>query len=134
VRDDLFALAGQYNGASAVYWTDRVNSTFDELARGGDELLEEEAAVVKVSFTPVLGPDLEYRRDVRVGDIVGYDLPGLSPAKDKIRQATTTVTVASGEPTERVTVVVGSPDAAMSRTLQQQTARALRNINIIQRS
>lgn len=103
-----------------------------ELTRGGDEALQENAGPVKVSFTPALGPDLQYRRDVRVGDIVGYDLPGLDPAKDKIREATTVVTVAPGQQTETVSVVVGTPDAPTTRT-QQQTARALRAINVIQR-
>lgn len=104
-----------------------------ELTRGGDEALEEAAGLVKVAFSPTLGPDLEYRRDVRIGDIVGYDLPGLAPDKDKIREATTTVSVESNKPTETVSVVVGTPDAPTTRT-QQQTARALRAINVIQRS
>jgi hypothetical protein len=104
-----------------------------ELTRAAQEALDEGAGTVKVSFSPVLGPDLEYRRDVRVGDIVGYDLPGLDPAEDKIREATTTVTVTSGQPTETVSVVVGTPEAASSRQ-QQQQIRALRAINVIQRS
>jgi hypothetical protein len=104
-----------------------------ELSRAAQEALDEGAGTVRVSFTPVLGPDLEYRRDVRVGDIVGYDLPGLDPAEDKIREATTTVTVQSGQATEQVSVVIGTPDAVSDRTrLQQQ--RALRAINVIQRS
>lgn len=105
----------------------------DELTRAGQEGLDKGAAIAKVSFSPVLGPDLEYRRDVRVGDIVGYDLPGLDPAEDKIREATTIVTIVDGEPTERVSVVVGTPEAADDRA-QQQQRRALRAINVIQRS
>lgn len=104
-----------------------------ELTRAGQEALAAGAGPVKVAFTPLLGPDLEYRRDVRVGDIVGYDLPGLAPAEDKIREATTTVSVEAGQATEQVSVVVGTPDAPATRT-QQQTAKALRDINIIKRS
>ncbi len=104
-----------------------------EATRAGQEALAVGAEPRKISFESVLGPDLEYRQDVRVGDIVGYDLPGLAPASDKIREATTTVSVESGQATERVQVVVGTPDAPTSRT-QQQTARALRSINQIQRS
>lgn len=104
-----------------------------ELTRAAQEELDERAGPIKVSFTPTLGPDLEYRRDVRIGDIVGYDLPGLDPAKDKIREVTTEVTVTRGKPTETVSVVVGTPDAPTSRS-QQQVARALRGINGIQRS
>lgn len=104
-----------------------------ELIRGGDEDLAESAGLVRVAFTPQLGPDLKYRRDVRVGDIVGYDLPGLAPAKDKIREATTVVTVEPGQQSESISLILGTPDAPTSRT-QQQTARALRNINVIQRS
>jgi hypothetical protein len=104
-----------------------------ELTRAAQEALDEGAGIVKVSFTPLLGPDLEYRRDVRVGDIVGYDLPGLDPAEDKIREARTTVTFESGQPTETVSVVVGTPEAVSDRTQQQQN-RALRAINVIQRS
>lgn len=130
---NLSAIASQYNTESAEHWNDRVASTFRELSRGGDEALESGSGLVRVKFSPTLGPDLEYRRDVRVGDIVGYDLPGLEPAKDKIREATTVVAVESGVPTETVTVVVGTPDAPTSRT-QQQAARALRGITVVQRS
>ena len=104
-----------------------------ELTRAAQESLTEGAGPVSVSFVPTLGPDLEYRSDVKVGDIVGYDLPGLDPAEDKIREATTTVAVENGQPTERVAVVVGTPDAPTSRT-QQQAARALRAVTAIQRS
>jgi hypothetical protein len=104
-----------------------------ELTRAANEALTEGAGPIKVSFTPTLGPDLEYRRDLRVGDIVGYDLPRLEPAKDKIREATTVVSSDNGQPTEQVSVVVGTPDAPTSRT-QQQTAKALRAITVIQRS
>lgn len=104
-----------------------------EATREAQQALEAGRGPVKVSFTPMLGPDLEYRRDVRIGDIVGYDLPGLDPAQDKIREATTTVASESGKPTESTEVVVGSPDAPSTRT-QQQAAKALRSINVIQRS
>lgn len=104
-----------------------------ELTTAGQKELDAGKGPVKVSFTPMLGPDLEYRRDVRVGDIVGYDLPGLDPAEEKIREATTVVSRDSNEATERVSVVVGTPDAPQTRT-QQQAARALRAITAIQRS
>jgi len=104
-----------------------------ELTRAGEEAIEEGAGAVKVAFQPVLGPDLEYRRDVRIGDIVGYDLPGLEPAEDKIREATTTVTVEEGQPIEQVSVIVGTPDAALTAE-QKKSIRALRAINVIQRS
>lgn len=104
-----------------------------EALREAQQSLDAGKGPVKVSFTPALGPDLEYRRDVLVGDIVGYDLPGLDPAEDKIREATTTVASASGQATESTSVVVGTPDAPSSRS-QQQAAKALRAINVIQRS
>ena len=104
-----------------------------EATREGQQALDSGKGPVKVSFTPMLGPDLEYRRDVTVGDIVGFDLPGLDPAEDKIREAETTVSVESGKPTEYTSVVVGTPEAASTRS-QQQTAKALRGVNVIQRS
>ena len=104
-----------------------------EMAREGDKALAEGANPFEVQFTPVLGPDLEYRRDVNVGDIVGYDLPGFAPGTEKVRQVTTTVEVRSGEPTERIEVVVGTPEAGLTRP-QKQTARALRGVATIQRS
>lgn len=104
-----------------------------ELTRAATEELEEGVGAVSVKFTPVLGPDLQYRRDVRLGDIVGYDLPGLEPGKDRIREATTIVAARNGQATETVSVVVGHPDAPLTRT-QQQAARALREINVIKRS
>lgn len=104
-----------------------------EAMREAQQALDAGRGPVKVSFTPMLGPDLEYRKDVRVGDVVGYDLPGLDPAEDKIREATTTVSADSGKATEDISVVVGTPDAPSSRS-QQQAAKALRGINVIQRS
>ena len=104
-----------------------------EATREGQQALDAGRGPVKVAFTPMLGPDLEYRRDVKVGDIVGYDLPGLDPAEDKIREATTTVSAEAGKKTEDISVVVGTPDASSSRS-QQQAAKALRAVNVIQRS
>lgn len=104
-----------------------------EMTRAAQEALAEGAGPVRVTFVPKLGPDLEYRRDVRVGDVVGYDLPGLEPAQDKIREATTVVTVENGQPTESVSVVIGTPDTPTPRSAQQ-VARALRAVNVIQRS
>ena len=104
-----------------------------EATREADQALESGRGSVKVSFTPMLGPDLEYRRDVKVGDIVGFDLPGLDPAQDRIREAETTVSSETGKPTEQTSVMVGTPESASSRT-QRQTAKALRSINVIQRS
>jgi hypothetical protein len=134
------------NSAAETLWSASVEAVVDqrqvdpesaeklaEMTRAGQEALAAGAEPRKVSFTSVLGPDLAYRRDVNVGDVVGYDLPGLDPAEDKIRQATTTVQVEPGKATERVSVVVGTPDAPASRD-QQQTARALRAVTAIQRS
>lgn len=129
----LAGIAGQYGPASASHWAARVAAVVLELGDAGREVLAERAGPVSVTFTPTLGPDLEYRRDVNVSSRVGVDLPELPPMTDKIRQAETTVSVESGQATERVQVVVGTPDAPTTRT-QQQTARALRSINQIQRS
>lgn len=104
-----------------------------EYTRAAQEALAEGAGPTKVSFTPTLGPDLVYRRDVRVGDVVGYDLPGLPPAAEKIRQATTTVVQSQGQATESVKVVVGTPDAPLTYP-QRQAARALRAVSTMQRS
>lgn len=104
-----------------------------EATREAQAALDAGVGPVKVSFTPKLGPDLVYRRDVKVGDIVGYDLPGLDPAEDKIREATTTVSSDSSNATETTEVVVGTPDAPTPRS-QQQAAKALRAVNVIQRS
>ena len=104
-----------------------------EMTRAGAEALASGAGPVSVSFTPVLGPDLAYRRDFVVGDIVGYDLPGLDPASEKVRQVTTTVQAGSSGPTESIDLVVGTPDAPTKRT-QAQAAKALRAVTAIQRS
>lgn len=104
-----------------------------EALRTAQEALEAGRGPVKVSFTPVLGPDLTYRRDVIIGDRVGYDLPGLEPAEDRIREAKTTVSSSAGKLTEDISVTVGTPDAPATRS-QKQTAKALRDINVIQRS
>lgn len=132
--------------AAEIAWGDVVESVIDqrqiasdspdmeaEMLRAAQEALDEGGEQIKVEFEPVLGPDLKYRRDVRMGDIVGYDLPGLAPAKEKIREATTVVTVQDGQPTETTTVMVGTLDAMMSRA-EQQMAKALRTIDVIKRS
>jgi len=129
----LNAVVAQYGPASASHWAARVAAVVLELGDAGREVLAERAGPTSVTFTPTLGPNLEYRRDVRVGDRVGVDLPGLPPITEKIREATTTVSVEPGQPTERVQVVVGTPDAPTSRT-QQQTARALRELSQLKRS
>lgn len=104
-----------------------------ELTRAAREALVEGAGPTRVAFIPMLGPDLRWRRDLRIGDIVGYDLPGLGAEKDKIREATTVVSAVEDEATVRTSIVVGTPDAPSARS-QQQTARALREINVIKRS
>lgn len=104
-----------------------------EMTRAGQEALDAGSEPRQVGFDVELDKDVQYRRDVNIGDIVAYHLPGLDPAVEKVRQATTTVSVESGQATERVALVVGTPDAPMTRT-EQQTARALRDINLIKRS
>lgn len=104
-----------------------------ELTRAGEEAIEQGQGPLSVSFVPILGSDQQYRRDIKIGDIVGYDLPRLDPAKDKIREATTTVTLEAGQPMETVQLVVGTPDAPTTRS-QQQVARALRSVTVLQRS
>lgn len=133
VRTSLSVLEGAYVSASASHWAARVAAVVLELGDAGREVLAERAGPTSVVFTPTLGPDLEYRRDVDVASRVGIDLPGLPPMTDKIREAMTTVSVESGQPTERVQVVVGTPDAPTTRT-QQQTARALRELSQLKRS
>lgn len=134
------------NSSAETLWSASVEAVIDqrnidptsleklaEATRAGQEALAIGAEPRRIGFDSMLGPDLVYRRDVRVGDIVGYDLPGLAPAEEKIREATTTVSVEAGQATERVSVVVGTPDAPATRD-QQQTAKALRAVTAIQRS
>lgn len=111
---------------------DNVNK-LAELTREAQKALDEGAGLVEVRFTPRLGADVIYRRDVKVGDIVGYDLPGMVPGKDKIRQVRTEVRRQSGRPTEQIEITVGTPNAPED-PIGGQTARALRGINVIERS
>lgn len=111
---------------------DNVNK-LTELTREGQKELDEGAGLVEIRFTPLLGGDIRYRRDLKVGDIVGYDLPRLPPGKDKIRHVRTEVTVRNGQLTEQLTFTVGTPDAP-DDPIGGQAARALRDINVIERS
>lgn len=104
-----------------------------ELTRAGTKALDEGEGLREIRFVPQLGGDVVFRRDLRVGDIVGYDLPRLPAAKDKIRQVRTDVTVESGQPTEQITITVGTPDAPED-PIGGQTARALRDVRAIERS
>lgn len=104
-----------------------------ELTRAAQKELDEGKSVPEVRFSPSLDADVVWRRDIQIGDIVGYDLPRLPPSKDKIRQVRTEVTVQNGQPTETVKLTVGTPDSPEDPA-GGQTARALREINAIQRS
>lgn len=105
-----------------------------ELTREGQKELTEGAGLIDVRFRPRLHSDVVYRRDIRIGDIVGYDLPRLPPSKDKIRQVRTEVVVRNGAPTEQVTITVGTPNAPEEDPAGGQTSRALREVNALQRS
>lgn len=111
---------------------DNVNK-LSELTREGGKDISEGAGEVAVTFKPRLNPDLALRQDIRVGDIVGYDLPRLPPGKDKIREVKTVVTNQNRQATETVTITVGTPESSTDPT-QRQSRRALRDIDVLQRS
>lgn len=106
----------------------------DEIVQAGVKALAEGATQVSTSFTVADGPDVVYRRDYAVGYVVGVELPGLpgQVSDDVVREVTTTV---SPDEPERVDIVVGSPGATSASTKQaQQLAKALRRINLLERS
>lgn len=117
-------------GHAAETFVDQRNidpASVDKLAEGtreGQKAIAEGANPMKVTFVPTLGPDLEYRRDVILGDLVGYDLPNREPAEDRVREVTTVVAVESGQPTEQVSVLVGTPQVDG----EQKTLRAVTKI------
>jgi hypothetical protein len=126
-------------------WNTVIEQTIDqrqtvepaEMLRAAHEALDEGAGTVKVSFTVADGPDVQYRRDYAIGYRVGVDLEGLPDAvsDNVIREVTTTVSNQSGEPTERIQVVVGTPDASNQQTKSaRQVAKALRRVTAIERS
>lgn len=104
-----------------------------EMERAALEALASGAQPAKVAFTVALGAALVPRVDFQVGDIVGYDLPGLGPDSDVVREMRTVVSAQSDQPTETVELVVGTPDAPKSRS-QKLTAQALRRVEIMERS
>ena len=108
-----------------------------EMTRAAEEALASGAGAVSVAFTVADGPDVQYRRDYGIGYRVGVDLPGLPDAASDnvIREVTTTVSNESGQPTERVQVVVGTPDATTTQTRSgRQVATALRRVTALERS
>lgn len=105
-----------------------------EITRAGTEALEEGATPVTVEFTVVDGPDVKYRRDYRVGDRVGVEIPGLPEAvsDNVVREVVTTV---KPNEAEEIRVTVGTPGATARSTKQAvRMARALREINLLKRS
>jgi hypothetical protein len=114
----------------------RQTTDTDELLAAAHDALANGAGVVKVSFDVVDGPDVVYRRDYGIGYRVGVDLPGLPDAlsDNVVREVTTIVENRAGEPTEQISVVVGTPDATSQSKTARQVARALRRITDIERS
>lgn len=129
--------------AAADLWRVRLEQLVDqrhttdtaELTRAGQRVIEQGATPAEYVVGVVDGPDAQYRRDYRTGFIVGIDGPD-GPADNVVREATTVVTVdEDGQPTETVTVVVGTPGAsALTTGNEQRTDEALRRIEVLERS
>jgi hypothetical protein len=146
-------VAGQGVGADRVFvqeidsdaealWGARIELLVDErdttdntqLAQYGTDALSSGANPVSVSFTITDSPDLVYRRDWFVGDIVGVGIDDIS-LTDVVREVTTTVQQQSGSQSETVSAVVGSRDSSayVSRT-NTQVAKALQQLQLLKAS
>jgi hypothetical protein len=124
------------SGAQAL-WAARIESMVDqrqtsdtgELTQAGVDELAGGAAPVEITATVLDSPDLRIGVDVPLGALVSLDLAG-ELVVDRLRQITTEITVASGSPTVKITPLIGSLDAALTRDQKQFLAmkRALRKV------
>jgi hypothetical protein len=107
---------------SATAWGGRIEQLVDsaqtvasdELDQAGDDALAAGAAPVEIKATVLDDPDLRIGVDVPMGAQVALDLDG-DLIVERLRQVTTTIAVADGQPTVSVVPVIGSPDAALTQ-------------------
>jgi hypothetical protein len=126
--------------AAESLWAAKVETLIDqrqtvdtaELVQAGDEALLGGANPVSVSFTVIDSPDVRYRRDWSVGDIVGVSVDGIDLVAP-VREVTTTVSGSSGSPSETISAMVGSRDSSAWVTkTNADAAKALRRIAQLQ--
>lgn len=123
--------------AAETAWGRRVEALVDqrqttdtgELDKAGDDALADGAQPVQIAATVLDAPGLRLGADVPLGALVTLDLDG-QLVVDRLRQVTTTIAVSSGEATQTVTGLVGSPDAGLTRTQKEllQMRKSLRKV------
>lgn len=107
------------------------------MATAAQKELDEGAGFVNIALEVVDGPDLVLGRDFWLGHRIGVDLPGLPDAlsDDVVREVKTVVRKGSGGFTQRVSIVVGSPEASYAQTrTARQTAKMMQRIAAVERS
>lgn len=144
VEEDRRALM-VVDAAAEALWVRSVERVVDqrqtddvqEMRRAARRALEEASSPVEVEVSIGESPDVQYRRDFAVGYRIGLELPGVPvPLSDQVvQEARTTVQRLSGQATEQVQLVVGTPGASGQQTgTDRQAAGALRRVTAIERS
>lgn len=105
-----------------------------QLTQAAQNALESGANPVAVAFTITDSPDIQYRRDWKIGDKVGVSVDGMD-LSNVVREVTTTVANNSGQPSEVISAVVGSRDSSnwVDRP-NRDVAKALHELKLLKAS
>jgi len=105
-----------------------------QLTQAAQNTLSSGASPVAVAFTITDSPDIQYRRDWKIGDKVGVSVDGMD-LSNIVREVTTTVTNSSGQPSEVISAVVGSRDSSnwVDRP-NRDVAKALHELKLLKAS
>jgi hypothetical protein len=105
-----------------------------QLTQAAQNALASGANPVAVAFTITDSPDIQYRRDWKIGDKVGVFVDGMD-LSDVVREVTTTVANSSGQPSEVISAVVGSRDSSnwVDRP-NRDVAKALHELKLLKAS
>jgi hypothetical protein len=131
-------LNSQTDVAAETLWRARVESVVDqrdttdatEIANGLASAITEGLGLTEISIPIGRAPGIG--TTIPLGAKVAVTLNG-ERIVDRIRQITTVIQKTSGEPTVRVSGIIGSPDAGVQTPTQKALAKMLRRVQNLER-
>jgi len=104
-----------------------------EIAQAGTDAITEGVGQTSVEVKVLDSRGVDIGRDIPVGARVAATLDGLL-VRERIREVTTTVAVQGDAATVTVEPVFGTSETATQSATQQQLAKALRRISVLERA